>query len=235
MTQPSREQLLAELREKARWRPNDIHGDLHNAAADEIERLRSNAQALPQETPEQRLDSDMTLFNNARAEMAKTILPTFVDMIELASSVSPYTLSRNASQKRIERAKAIALAALSITDSLPASSGEVRADQIETAAQAMYEFEPWEDGTTWRTMPEAGKNAFRENMRFVFEALKSSPSVAVQPVGGRAIDDVPSCGSENDHRRAASTNCALAGGQTMDEAAADNFGLTADDLGEDEE
>jgi hypothetical protein len=69
-----------------------------------------------------------------------------------------------------------------LSAALPASSGEVRPYQIEMAAQAMYEFEPWEDGTTWRTMPEAGKNAFRENMRFVFEALKSSPSVAVQPV-----------------------------------------------------
>ena len=33
--------IVKQLREKAKWRSDDIHGDLHNAAADEIERLRS--------------------------------------------------------------------------------------------------------------------------------------------------------------------------------------------------
>jgi hypothetical protein len=35
-----RTDIVEQLREKARWRPHDVHGDLHNAAADEIERLR---------------------------------------------------------------------------------------------------------------------------------------------------------------------------------------------------
>lgn len=58
----------------------------------------------------------------------------------------------------------------------PSTHGAMREDQIEAAAKAMYEFAPWEDGTTWSTMPEAGKNAFRENMRFVFAALASLPA-----------------------------------------------------------
>lgn len=34
-------EIVEQLREKAKWRPNDVHGDLHNAAADEIDRLRA--------------------------------------------------------------------------------------------------------------------------------------------------------------------------------------------------
>lgn len=51
----------------------------------------------------------------------------------------------------------------------------VRADQIEVAARAMYEFEPWEDGATWETMPPANAESFRETMRFVFAALAALP------------------------------------------------------------
>jgi hypothetical protein len=33
--------IVEQLREKSKWRPNDVHGDLHKAAADEIVRLRA--------------------------------------------------------------------------------------------------------------------------------------------------------------------------------------------------
>lgn len=69
-----------------------------------------------------------------------------------------------------------------IVPSLP-QAREAGEPPIEAAARAMYEYEPWEDGTTWGTMPEASRNSFRETMRFVFRETASPPPIHDAAVG----------------------------------------------------
>jgi len=44
---------------------------------------------------------------------------------------------------------------------------------VERVARAIYEQEPWGDGTTWQSMPESGELEFRRKARAAIAAMPS--------------------------------------------------------------